>query len=90
MTDRWYQRAACRDMDPAIFTDTPGYKRHPFKEAKVVCGGCPVQLECLADALKPPDLPHWQEQQTFAMFQAGLTPQQLTKLYLQQESRKAA
>jgi WhiB family transcriptional regulator, redox-sensing transcriptional regulator len=44
----WQRRAACRGLDAAIF--------YPMTEdqattAKLVCGRCPVQSECLEHAL---------------------------------------
>jgi WhiB family transcriptional regulator, redox-sensing transcriptional regulator len=43
----WKSRAACRKGDPdALFVHGAAQNR-----AKVVCMGCPVRTECLADAL---------------------------------------
>jgi WhiB family redox-sensing transcriptional regulator len=43
----WSRQAACRGSDPdELFVQ--GAAQH---KAKVVCGGCPVRTECLADAL---------------------------------------
>ena len=45
--DDWALRSACRDTDPdELFVQGAAQNR-----AKVVCAGCPVRLECLADAL---------------------------------------
>jgi WhiB family transcriptional regulator, redox-sensing transcriptional regulator len=50
MTDRtaeWASRAACRSTDPdLLFVQGAAQNR-----AKLVCMGCPVRTECLADAL---------------------------------------
>jgi len=47
MTIDWVSRAACRKGDPdALFVQGAAQNR-----AKVVCMGCPVRTECLADAL---------------------------------------
>jgi WhiB family redox-sensing transcriptional regulator len=47
MTIDWVSRAACRKGDPdALFAQGAAQNR-----AKVVCMGCPVRTECLADAL---------------------------------------
>lgn len=43
----WITQAACRDDDPdSLFVQGAAQNR-----AKSVCGGCPVRVECLADAL---------------------------------------
>ncbi len=43
----WASRGACRTTDPdALFVQGAAQNR-----AKVVCTGCPVRTECLADAL---------------------------------------
>jgi WhiB family redox-sensing transcriptional regulator len=43
----WISQAACREEDPdSLFVQGAAQNR-----AKSVCGGCPVRVECLADAL---------------------------------------
>ena len=43
----WTSRAACRGADPdALFVQGAAQNR-----AKLICRGCPVRTECLADAL---------------------------------------
>src|SRR5690606_31603910 len=43
----WTSRAACRGVDPdALFVQGAAQNR-----AKLICRGCPVRTECLADAL---------------------------------------
>ncbi|MEU9131867.1 WhiB family transcriptional regulator [Kitasatospora sp. NPDC048540] len=43
----WTRRGACLSADPdELFTDGAGQNR-----AKIVCAGCPVRTECLAQAL---------------------------------------
>lgn len=43
----WISQAACRESDPdALFVQGAAQNR-----AKSVCAGCPVRVECLADAL---------------------------------------
>ena len=50
LSDAWSTRAACLDYPPDVFfPDKPGPGN--TAEARQVCGGCPVQVECLADAL---------------------------------------
>ena len=43
----WRCRAACRDGDP----DRLFVRGAAQREAKLVCFGCPVRTECLAEAL---------------------------------------
>lgn len=52
----WMGRAACRDLDPALFfpqrnemDDKAGNEYAP--EARAACAGCPVAAECLMYAL---------------------------------------
>ncbi|GLU47401.1 WhiB family transcriptional regulator [Nocardiopsis ansamitocini] len=43
----WASQGACREMDPdALFVQGAAQNR-----AKLICRGCPVRTECLADAL---------------------------------------
>ena len=42
----WTMRAKCRGMEDALFPEASDQKR-----AKLVCSGCPVRYECLAEAL---------------------------------------
>jgi len=43
----WASRGACRDVDPeSLFV--VGAAQH---KAKTICMGCPVRVDCLADAL---------------------------------------
>ncbi|OEJ36230.1 WhiB family transcriptional regulator [Streptomyces agglomeratus] len=47
MKVHWSDAAACRGTDPdELFANTAGQKR-----AKTICAGCPVRIECLAEAL---------------------------------------
>jgi WhiB family redox-sensing transcriptional regulator len=43
----WASRGACRDIDPEILF-VVGAAQH---KAKTICMGCPVRIDCLADAL---------------------------------------
>jgi WhiB family transcriptional regulator, redox-sensing transcriptional regulator len=43
----WRRRAACRDGDP----DRLFVRGAAQREAKLVCFGCPVRIQCLAEAL---------------------------------------
>ena len=42
----WVLQAKCRDMGDALFPEGKDQKR-----ARIVCMGCPVRLQCLAEAL---------------------------------------
>lgn len=90
--DTWWDRAACKDADPGIFTTTQdgGCALNNFEEARKLCKGCPVRTDCLTDALTSP--PTWVHSEIegshsvitatgFSMFQAGLTPSELNQLY---------
>jgi len=49
MTGRdWIVRAACRDVDPALFF---AKRRINDAEAKNICWRCPVREACLTDAM---------------------------------------
>jgi WhiB family transcriptional regulator, redox-sensing transcriptional regulator len=45
--DDWASRAVCANQDPDVLFVTGAAQR----EAARLCHGCPVKLECLADAL---------------------------------------
>ena len=47
---RWQERANCLGVDPDLFFPERGAST---KEAKSVCGGCEVRMECLEYALAP-------------------------------------
>lgn len=48
--DDWRTRAACRGANPDLFF--PGRSDHDgIRRAKLICAGCDVRAECLADAL---------------------------------------
>lgn len=44
--DDWTMRAKCRGMEDALFPEASDQKR-----ARLLCSGCPVRFECLAEAL---------------------------------------
>ena len=51
----WQQRGACRDLDTEVFFH-PDNERGPRRdrreaEAKAVCAGCPVLVQCREHAL---------------------------------------
>ena len=45
-SDDWTMRAKCRGMEDALFPEASDQKR-----ARLLCSGCPVRFECLAEAL---------------------------------------
>ena len=45
-SEDWTMRAKCRGMEDALFPEASDQKR-----ARLVCSGCPVRFECLAEAL---------------------------------------
>lgn len=53
----WMRSAACRGMDPNIFTPPSGQTRRGlYDEARAVCGNCHVRGECLEHALDANEL----------------------------------
>lgn len=49
----WQENAACKGMDTNIFFPTRRYPSHrDTQPAKVICHACPVQAECLTEALR--------------------------------------
>lgn len=44
--DDWTLQAKCRGMEDALFPEASDQKR-----ARLLCAGCPVRSECLAEAL---------------------------------------
>lgn len=49
----WHLLAACRDADPELFFPTRGEESGAARE---YCARCPVAEECLAYAMRTPDL----------------------------------
>lgn len=45
----WHRDAACQEADPELFFPERGDSTRP---AKLICSKCPVQLDCLRDALE--------------------------------------
>lgn len=55
LEEPWYYQAACQGTPSELwFPERSGYRGGTPQDdrAKQICGGCPVRLECLADALK--------------------------------------
>jgi hypothetical protein len=73
----WWSYAECRLADPADFSPKPG--NNGFFAARAMCGACPVAAQCLKDALAVE--PVMGEEIRFSMFQAGMTPSELQKVY---------
>ena len=48
MTHNWRDKAACKGVDPDLFFPQRG---DSIREAKEVCQGCVVRLDCLEYAL---------------------------------------
>jgi WhiB family transcriptional regulator, redox-sensing transcriptional regulator len=49
----WREEGACRDADPELFfpISMTGAALRQIEEAKRICRGCPVRVQCLAWAL---------------------------------------
>lgn len=54
MSVSWRSRAACLGADTNLWFPTTG-EAVSAAAAKLVCAGCPVQTECLLDALETDD-----------------------------------
>lgn len=52
--DGWREQAACRSQGPQLFfpAGVTGLAETQIASAKRVCGGCPVQEDCLEFALR--------------------------------------
>lgn len=53
----WRNQAACRGLDPDLFFSLDTFETKPDRDdreiqAKAVCAGCPVRVECLEYALQ--------------------------------------
>ena len=71
----WRDASACRDTHPAVFYPTPDphanarkVRTDLYAAARIVCDGCPVQADCLTEAVTNGDP---------SGFRAGLTPDQI-------------
>ena len=74
----WRDESACRDADLAVFYPTPdphanarNVRADPYAAARIVCDGCPVQADCLTEAVTNGD-PYG--------FRAGMTPDQIADM----------
>ena len=68
--DRWWDRAKCRGHDPDLWFPSDE-KRSGYKHARRICARCPVQLECLEDAVI--------SDSRYGMF-GGLTPTERARI----------
>lgn len=74
----WHALAACHETDPTVFF--PGNGPEAFarqSQALAICRDCPVQTECLDDALS------WEQPSTRAGIRGGLSAAARQRLYLQ-------
>lgn len=53
----WRQDAACRDADPEIFF--PAKRGSDELKAKRICRGCPVRVQCRAEAQRTGSVGIW-------------------------------
>lgn len=77
--EHWVASAVCAQVDPEVFTLSPHRKKFP--EAKLICASCPVRTECLNDAMEMGEAAAREGVGGFAMFQAGLTPRELSATF---------
>lgn len=77
---QWAKHAACRA--PGIHPDDmfPDNNEHAIAHAKAICKPCPVQKECILDALRTRDLDHG--------IRGGLRPSELRNLARQTAARQ--
>ena len=55
MTNRWWERAACLTVDPELFFKDKYPSWNHEQDAKAVCAGCPVRMQCLVEAIEQGD-----------------------------------
>ena len=74
----WRDASACRDTDPAVFyppadphANARKNRTDLYAAARIVCDGCPVQADCLTEAVTNGD-PYG--------FRAGMTPDQIADM----------
>lgn len=52
MTATWQDDGLCREVGDALFfPDDEGARAHRYTGARAICAKCPVQVECLDDAM---------------------------------------
>ena len=56
-SQRWRDRAACKDADPELFFPPEEGGRRAARKAKAICARCPVTAECLEHAVRHGE--HW-------------------------------
>jgi WhiB family transcriptional regulator, redox-sensing transcriptional regulator len=52
----WMKRGACRGLEPSAFVASRGNSVGKVRDAKAICGQCPVRAECSAYALADSDI----------------------------------
>ena len=84
----WRNASACRDTDPAVFyppadphANARKNRTDPYAAARIVCDGCPVQADCLTEAVTNGD-PYG--------FRAGRTPDQIADMIMQRSGGDTA
>lgn len=94
----WYEDSVCfkEQPDPKIFEG----RRMPrqatnFSQAAELCDRCPVTAKCLSDVLSSPPITEpgqmgAERGPVFPLFQAGMTPAELTTLYGRTSRRRAS
>lgn len=76
---QWVKSAACIGHADEMFPDN---NEHQIAHAKTICKPCPVQTECVLDALRTRDLDHG--------IRGGLRPSELRNLARQVAARQKA
>lgn len=96
---RWWDQAACRDVDPVVFEQPRKYRSvrtlrgerriyghkiaDPWADARTICASCPVRLQCLEDALAEEPMAR---NYGHEMFVGGLEPRELAEMRRQRET----
>lgn len=88
--ERWWDKAACRTVNPEVFDRPITWKENrgqrpkdPWAIARAVCASCPVQLQCLDFVLEEDVAVRNHGHEAFA---AGLEPHQIEQVRRQRES----
>lgn len=72
----WHTRAACGGEDPGLFFAGSGPQAfRDRRRALAICAGCPVRVECVADALA------WEQPSTRTGIRGGLSASQRQRVY---------
>ena len=49
----WMSSAVCATVDPELFFPETQQQTYQIRQAKAICGGCPVIADCLNAGLQP-------------------------------------